>query len=944
MAEEDNEQRRPGLATSGISSKEREKISDKSVSTDIHPAHHESSGHSRSLTDQRLPSSAIHTRQDLEPSHPMMTSTDSNDRKVDMTSPGSKEEISQTKSTPSTHRISATSLDDVNLEEVMADDQSARSRSSTVLSRISAGPPGTQSNVPSIQLPKQPISPLESIPQLPSMGKRPTLTPAPPTRKLTSPFSWLSRNISLSSKDPIPPPVTTTPTHAPNPPSTASSTSTTGAHSELMLSRISEVHGSNGNFQDPWRASKGNSLRDRFKMQRMKEEAGIGPLGDAAGGDFSRSPLASPTGQSINGAAISGEITEKFEDAQEGHPMSPSASVSSATIDPNLAPGTASGISVGPPSRPDSEALADWDLWQALVYEGPVAVAQKSSEELSQAIAGGIPSAIRGVVWQVLANSKNEELERVFERLTGSLPDRRSSRKPPVDDNTASAATEAQDDVVNGVNKPKSNELQDVPATDPVSSSDPQVSTLSVNGNKPPPLPKRAPPPLPSRENSETWPQFRPPPSPGYDLDVTMPDPSVVQRLEKTIKRDLGARTSFFKYSASAGLQDSLLKVCKAYAIFDKAVGYAQGMSFMIMPLLFNMPEEEAFCLFVRLMYDYKLREMFVQDMPGLHLHLYQFQRLVEDHEPALFCHLHRSGVDPNLYATQWFLTLFAYRFPLQLVLRVYDLVLSEGLEGSILRFGLVLMQKNAENLLQMTDMSTMTQFLKERLFDVYIDQAPSANSILESGFFGSSGGSDKAVYRADALVKDACAIKLTDETLKGYTAEWMEKVRTEKEREAEMESLKSANTNLSVRVRSLEERIEKFDTEHVQVASELVRSKVENEELKEENDSLKEQLENLKRAVESQPEEVEARLKEEMDRIMQRNIEVHNENRALEEQMAEMEKDLVDAKMRYAEVYLTDPSSPYSQQFNDSLPSQINSAHETLKQRWNDLKKALGD
>lgn len=315
------------------------------------------------------------------------------------------------------------------------------------------------------------------------------------------------------------------------------------------------------------------------------------------------------------------------------------------------------------------------------------------------------------------------------------------------------------------------------------------------------------------------------------------------------------------------------------------------------------MPEEEAFCLFVRLMYDYKLREMFIQDMPGLHLHLYQFQRLLEDHEPMLFCHLHRRGVDPNLYATQWFLTLFAYRFPLQLVLRVYDLVLSEGLEGAILRFGLVLMQKNAETLMQMTDMSTLTQFLKERLFDVYIDQAPSANSILESGFFGSSGGSDKAVYRADALVQDACAIKLTVETLKGYTAEWTEKVRIEKEREAEMDSLKSTNTNLSIRVRSLEERIEKFDTEHVQVASELVRSKVENEELREENANLKEQLENLKRAVESQPEEVEARLKEEMDRIMQRNIEVHNENRALEEQMAEMEKDLVDAKMRYAEV-----------------------------------------
>lgn len=315
------------------------------------------------------------------------------------------------------------------------------------------------------------------------------------------------------------------------------------------------------------------------------------------------------------------------------------------------------------------------------------------------------------------------------------------------------------------------------------------------------------------------------------------------------------------------------------------------------------MPEEEAFCLLVRLMNHYHVRDMFIKDMPGLHLHLYQFERLLEDLEPALYCHLNRRGVSPQLYATQWFLTLFAYRFPLQLVLRIYDLVLSEGLEGAILKFGIVLMQKNAETLMGMNDMAALTTFLKERLFDYYIDQAPSANSILESGFFGSSGGSDKEVYRADVMVQDACAVTITTEKLKAYSAEWEEKMRVEREREAEIESLKSANTNLSGKVRSLEDAAEKFDTEHVQVASELVRTKVENEELKDENESLKGQVKELRDVVEKQPGEVAEHLKEEMDRIMKRNLEVQNENRALEESMTDMEKDLVNAKMQYAEV-----------------------------------------
>jgi len=352
------------------------------------------------------------------------------------------------------------------------------------------------------------------------------------------------------------------------------------------------------------------------------------------------------------------------------------------------------------------------------------------------------------------------------------------------------------------------------------------------------------------------------------------------------------------------------------------------------------MPEEEAFCLLVRLMNQYHLREMFIQDMPGLHLHLYQFERLLEDLEPALYCHLHRRMVAPQLYATQWFLTLFAYRFPLQLVLRVYDLILSEGLEGAILKFGIALMQKNAETLLGMSDMLSLTNFLKDRLFDVYIDQAPSGNSLLESGFFGSSGGIDKEIYRADLLVQDACAVKITPEVLKIYTSEWEEKQRIEKDREAELESLRSANASLALKVRSLEERTEKSDSEHVQMASELVRTKVENQELHDSVESMKGQTEELRNLVERQPEEVEQRLKEEMDRIMKRNVEVQNENRSLEEQMADMEKVLVETKMQFAEVCRC--PSTFRRKMSTDCKHQMNSEHDSLKQKWNDLRKAI--
>jgi len=66
-------------------------------------------------------------------------------------------------------------------------------------------------------------------------------------------------------------------------------------------------------------------------------------------------------------------------------------------------------------------------------------------------------------------------------------------------------------------------------------------------------------------------------------------------------------------------------------------------------------------------------------------------------------------------------------------------------------------------------------------------------------------------------------------------------------------------------------------------------------------------QVQQLQTIVDAQPKEVEDRLREEMERIMTRNIEVQNENRSLEESTTEMEKELVSAKMQWAEVCLYD-------------------------------------
>ncbi|PWW73888.1 RabGAP/TBC [Tuber magnatum] len=519
----------------------------------------------------------------------------------------------------------------------------------------------------------------------------------------------------------------------------------------------------------------------------------------------------------------------------------------------------------GSGSNGSQEEQIDWDLWQAVVDDSYKVAAEKPSE-LNRAIQAGIPPTLRGTVWQSMAASKSLELESAYLDVI-ALP---------------GTATAEDARALFG-----SHWLWD-PSPSSSQSSSPKLG-------------------------SATSPKLDP-------AGVKRPDGfwgKTVAQLEKVITRDLGERTSFGKYKVD---QKALMGVCKAYALFDPGVGYTQGMTFIATVLLLNMTEEEAFCVFVKLMNKYKLRTMFQEKMKGLELRLFQYDRILEDYQPRLAIHLKRQGIESSLYAAQWFLTLFTYKFPLQLVLRVFDLLFSEGLEGPILKFGIVLMGKNSESLIGM-EFDALGPFLKERLFDVYLDTTPSATSVKEAGFFGNGG--EKGFYRANQMVQDACAIKITQDMLDLYEREWDEIMRVKREHEMELETLRRANAGLMIKVKKLEEQNEELNREYVRIASSEVGLKVQNDQLADENEVLKAKVEGLKEIVDKQPQEIEQRFKEEMDKLMTRTLEVHTENQNLEESMLEMEKDLVGTKMQLA---------------------TVNEDYDLLKNRWNDLRKALGD
>jgi hypothetical protein len=237
-------------------------------------------------------------------------------------------------------------------------------------------------------------------------------------------------------------------------------------------------------------------------------------------------------------------------------------------VNPNLAPGTVSGISAAPS---DVAAPVDWELWEDVVNHGTDAFKGANAGELSAAIKRGIPQTIRGVIWQVLAGSRNLELEEVYREL--------SSRSPEKEDrywsvNSITSAT------VNGLTNGTHKERGSIASSKSSAQSGHSTPTTSSIYGVASPISTTGDPEAVAQAEAALE---------AIRKKKAKEESAALQRLEKAIRRDLGSRTSYSKYFMSQRNQDALFGVCKAYALYDEAVGYAQGMNFIVMPLLFNV-------------------------------------------------------------------------------------------------------------------------------------------------------------------------------------------------------------------------------------------------------------------------------------------------------------------------------------------------------------------
>ncbi|KAJ3677513.1 hypothetical protein LUZ60_003237 [Juncus effusus] len=159
----------------------------------------------------------------------------------------------------------------------------------------------------------------------------------------------------------------------------------------------------------------------------------------------------------------------------------------------------------------------------------------------------------------------------------------------------------------------------------------------------------------------------------------------------------------FFQQRHGPG-QRSLYNVLKAYSVYDREVGYVQGMGFLAGLLLLYMSEEDAFWVLVALLkgaVHSPMEGLYQAGLPLVQQYLYQLEQLVRENMPKLGNHFSEEMINPSMYASQWFITVFSYSYPFHFTLRIWDVFLYEGIKV-VFKVGLALLRYCHDDLIKL--------------------------------------------------------------------------------------------------------------------------------------------------------------------------------------------------------------------------------------------------
>lgn len=194
----------------------------------------------------------------------------------------------------------------------------------------------------------------------------------------------------------------------------------------------------------------------------------------------------------------------------------------------------------------------------------------------------------------------------------------------------------------------------------------------------------------------------------------------------RVIVNDLNRIFPSLEYFQDVNLgQLNLKNTLNAYSLYDSEIGYCQGLPFLIALILFHYKSNPMTFLSTINIFEKRknlnFKKIFDEQMSGLKLWFFQFNETLKKSDLELFNHFEKFNVDIKLFTSKWFLSFFAVGCPMQILIKLFDIMIIEGFQSSIFKISLIILQKNKQYLIDLQDTEEIHQhLLSKNIWDLY--------------------------------------------------------------------------------------------------------------------------------------------------------------------------------------------------------------------------------
>ncbi|MES1901856.1 MAG: Rab GTPase-activating protein 1 [Paramarteilia canceri] len=423
---------------------------------------------------------------------------------------------------------------------------------------------------------------------------------------------------------------------------------------------------------------------------------------------------------------------------------------------------------------------------------------------------------------------------------------------------------------------------------------------------------------IPNKLRSEVWHSLFNPKLNEKAVDAFERYSGQNSKFEELIRKD-SKRTfpNSEKFISSSIFEKNLIQLCSFFSLFDKNIGYYQGFSFIAGALLYLLDMNNAVCCIVHLMHSLQFSELLNFDFFQISLEMDIFTRLIEEYLPDLFSHFERISMHTVYYAFQWFLTVFAGKFPLAFVFRVLDLFFLQPKELLIITLHSICLQllRKVANRLVFVDLEKCLSILNIELPSLFLVQS----EIDE--FFQALSENIIPFQKYEKVSKDVY------NSLNTGTGQNLPKIPTEK----------AAFTDFDSNALLINEK--DFNRKGSTIAEIFMKIKAEKNEQQKKIELLEEKNKILREIIENS-----------LERVFDVQLKIEGKNQELTHKVEDLSDIFVEENKKLKDIILKCKCSSSESDQNSGLPS-VNSVldshppkpstkHNSLEERFSEIKK----